>query len=108
MSKSDKLFKDLGYECEVKPIINGGSFDFGYYHNYIHTHYSECDGCTTEYIKEISFLNHIKKPENNAIMVQSKYKCDYYDNYEYDRYVHLDVNEIQAIYEKAKELGWNE
>lgn len=101
---ADSIFKILNYKCEIKPIVNGGIFDFGYYHIYTHTYYSECDGCETEYIKEIIFVNHIKRPEHNAIMVKSKYKSDYEDDYTYETYLHLGVEELQAINKKCKEL----
>lgn len=103
---ADEIFKILDYECEIKPIINGGIFDFGYYHIYTHTRYSECDGCETEYVKEIIFLNHIKRPEHNAIMARSKYKNNYEDNYTYEDCLHLGVEELKAINKKIEELGW--
>lgn len=86
MSKADEMFKELGYEKDLH--INKKEQVWGEFW----TENKHCSKISFDYI-------------DKEICVSTNYRLDITNEYEP---LYFNMQELQAINEKVKELGWNE
>lgn len=95
MSKADEMFEELGYEKIVENIFNNEIENVEYRKTIEDEGFS-----TTIKIIEIYNPKFYVKPFVNLVAIKKEIMLK--DSFE------LSIQELQAINEKVKELGWNE
>ncbi len=103
----NKIFEENGYKLNIKPMVNGGLFDDGYYYEFTKETYKNTDNINYTMIKKVTLAHRTKETSDSHVIVRSYW---FYDTDESgikrdENSIVLNCDEIKALYEMFDELG---